>query len=563
MNGQAVDEVTQATGFRWLDWDWKAANVSLNGKRIIFYGADLHQEVEEKGSAVSPEDLKFNFDVMKDLGNNFIRLPHYPHAQIEYDLCDQQGICAWAEDGHAGKDIVSPTAAQIATEMVKQNYNHPSIVLWSVGNESNAAVADECVPIVKSIDSSRPVIVASQKSDLADYHSQHCYFGWYHPHMSGFKPVGFIDEIGGGGVVTTHVDYDQADWKVGKYEPEEYQQILSEHNFQQVFHGEDSHLGMFLVWCLRDFSDSKYKSPVGINSKGLITYAGDKKDIYYLYRTFLRPDAPTVWITSKRYFLRRGAVNNGIKVYSNAPRLTLTLNGEKVSTIENGKYVIPNGPWINHNVKPKKGAKPSAKEKPQVYTPENIDNVFYWPVPLHTGRNEVVATDEQGNSDTATIYFYGDNGLPELPDAQLPISDLKSNNGENPAYFIDTPVQSQWPIYSDLDSTGDNSTSLIPDAAKGSGWIALKRVTKDGQAADVAFTVKKPSTVFVICTKGEAAPAWLTDAGFAQAATAPFNWRGNDLILVPAQLYSRHLPANQSVKLSLGERDARIMVKPD
>ena len=482
VNGQAVDEVTQATGFRWLDWDWKGGNVSLNGKRIIFYGADLHQETEENGSAVSPEDLKFNFDIMTDLGNNFIRLPHYPHAQIEYDLCDQQGICAWAEDGHAGKDIVSPTAAQIATEMVKQNYNHPSIVLWSVGNESNAAVADQCVPIVKSIDSSRPVIVAAQKSDLADFHSKHSYAGWYHPHMLDFKPVGFIDEIGGGGIVTTHVDYDKADWTMGKFEPEEYQQILSEHNFQQVFRGEDSHLGMFLVWCLREFSDSKYKAPVGINSKGLITYAGDKKDIYYLYRCFLRTDAPTVWITSKRYFLRRGAVNNGIKVYSNAPRLTLTLNGEKVSTIENGKYVIPNGPWIDHNDKPKKGAKPAASQKQQVYTPEKIDNVFYWPVPVHTGRNEVTATDEQGHSDTATLYFYGDNGLPEIPDAQIPITALKSSNSENPAYFMNMPVRPQWPIYSDLDSTADNSTNLIPEAAQGSGWIALKAHHERGRS---------------------------------------------------------------------------------
>jgi beta-galactosidase len=563
VNDQAVDEVTQPTGFRWLDWDWKGGNVSLNGKRIIFYGADLHQETEERGSAVSPEDLKFNFDIMKDLGLNFMRLPHYPHAQLEYDLCDQQGICAWAEDGHAGKDIVSPTAAQIATEMVKQNYNHPSIVVWAVGNESNAEVADECVPIVKSIDSSRPVIVAAQKSDLADFHSKHSYAGWYHQHMADFKPIGFIDEIGGGGVVTTHVDYDKADWKVGKYEPEEYQQILSENNFQQVFHGEDSHLGMFLVWCLRDFSDSKYKGPEGINSKGLITYAGDKKDIYSLYRTFLRPDAPTVWITSKRYFLRRGAVNNGIKVYSNAPRLTLTLNGQTVSTIENGKYVIPDGPWIDHYDKPKKGAKPSAKNKPQVYTPEKIDNVFYWPVPLHTGKNEVTATDEQGHSDTATIYFYGDHGLPEIRDAQLPISDLTSSNSGNPAYFMDMPVQPQWPIYSDLDSTGDNSTNLIPEAAAGSGWIALKRVTKEGQATDLSFALKKPATVWVICTKGDTTPAWLTGAGFTQATTASFDWRGNDLILVPAQFYAHRFSANERVKLSLGERDALVMVKPD
>ena len=79
MNGQPVDEVTQPTGFRrleWLNMDGKTGGtVKLNGKRIILYGANLHQEVETKGSAVSPEDLKANFDTIKDLGLNFMRFP--------------------------------------------------------------------------------------------------------------------------------------------------------------------------------------------------------------------------------------------------------------------------------------------------------------------------------------------------------------------------------------------------------------------------------------------------------------------------------------------------------
>ena len=64
--------------------------------------------------------------------------------------------------------------------------------------------------------------------------------------MAGFKPEGFITEIGGGGVVTTHCDYGQCDWKVNKYEPEEYQQIVAENNFQKAFHGDNGHLGHVL-----------------------------------------------------------------------------------------------------------------------------------------------------------------------------------------------------------------------------------------------------------------------------------------------------------------------------
>ena len=59
---------------------------------------------------------------------------------------------------------------------------------------------------------------------------------------------------------------------------------------------------MLTCWTMRDFTDAKYKKPVGWNTKGLLTYAGDKKDVYYLYRCFLRPTEPTVHITSQRYF---------------------------------------------------------------------------------------------------------------------------------------------------------------------------------------------------------------------------------------------------------------------
>ena len=579
VNNAPMDEVTESTGFRWLNWDWPNGAVSVNGKRLILYGADLHQEIETKGSAVSPEDLKFNFEIMKDLGNNFVRLPHYPHARLEYDLADQQGIMVWAEDGHSNsKDIVSPTAAQIVTELVKQNYNHPSIILWSMGNESNPAVADECVPIAKALDPSRPVVVANQKSTLADFHTKHCYFGWYNPDMSGFRPVSFITEIGAGGSVTTHTDYNQATWITNKYEPEEYQQIVSENNYQKAFHGDDSHLGMFCVWCLRDFSDGKYKAPVGWNTKGLITYAGDKKDIYYLYRSFLRPDAPTIWITSKRYFLRRGAVDNGIKVYSNAPKVTLTVNGQTVSTLQNGQYSIPDGPWRLKVEKRKKGdTRPAPTPKP--YTPEKVDNVFYWPVPLRTGRNIVTATDDKGNSDTATIYFYGANGASPLPTPQPAITGLTSSNPANPAYYMDEPVHAQWPIYYDLDSTADNSWNTIPPEIQGSTWIALRRVTKPDpidpnakpnrnppppepdQSTHLSFTTTRPEQVYVMATKKETPPAFVSSGLFTEVPSGETLWRDNMLILVPAQLYVHHAAAGEKIDLSLGDRDAVVLIK--
>ena len=563
VDGRPVDEVTENTGFRKVDWDWQGGRVTVNGQRVHLFGVNLHQEIEGKGSALSPADLKANFDIMQDLGNNFLRLPHYPHARLEYDLCDQHGILCWAENGNSNrKDVVSATALQITTELVKQNYNHPSIVVWSMGNEAAGAVADACVPIAKALDSSRPVGVANMASVLADFHTRHDYFGWYRTFMQEFQPAGFISEVGAGGVVSTHCDYDQCDWRVNQYEPEEWQQLVSESNFQKVFRGDNAQLGLFCVWCLRDFSDSKYRGPVGINSKGLLTYAGDRKDIYYLYRSFLRPKAPTLWITSKRYFIRRGAVDNGIKVYSNARKVTLTVNGETVSGLDNGGYVIPNGPWALKTEKAGKrrdGTSPLPMSHP--YEPVKVDNVFYWPVALHTGKNVVTATDDQGHGDTAAIYFYGDKGLSELPAGQCPLRNLRSSNPGNPAYYVDMPVQAQWPIYYDLDSTADNSWDAIPPDLDHATWVALRRVTKPGQATTLSFTLTQPARVYVMASQSAAPPAFAGGGNFKETSPTTYLWRDNDLLPVPARLYTHEAVAGEEVNLRLGDRDAVVLIK--
>lgn len=540
-NGKLLDQLTERTGFRRLVWDWKEKTVELNGTRTLLAGTNLHQETERKGSAVSDEDLIQNFDVLQDLGCNFLRLPHYPHARLEYDLCDERGILCWAENGNSNGrwvkngDIAGPTAAQITTEMIKQNYNHPSIALWSVGNEASPEPADQCVPIVKALDPSRPVVVANMKQGVADYSAANTYPGWYNGSYDKYKAEGFISEIGAGGATTTHCDYQTAAAKVNSYEPEEYQQLVAESHLQKTFRGDNSHLGMFAWWCMRDFSDIKYKKPVGWNTKGLLTYAGDKKDIYYLYRCFLRPMEPTVHITSKRYFLRVGRVDNGIKVYSNAARLSLTLNGTAVSTLENGNYREPKGTAVDH--------------------------VFYWPVPLCTGKNSILVSDEHGHTDSAIVYYEGEGALAAMPNPTPLVKDLKSANVNNQAYFMDMPVQPQWPIYYDLDSTADNSFDSLPPQIAGARWIATRRTTSHGKETDLSFQVTRPATIFVVATKMDRRPDLGSDSGFQEVATSDFRWRNNELQLVPAQLFSRQAAGGEVLHFPQSDRDQIVLLR--
>jgi hypothetical protein len=284
-----------------------------------------------------------------------------------------------------------------------------------------------------------------------------------------------------------------------------------------------------------------------------------------------------LWITSKRYFLRQGAVDNGIKVYSNAAKVTLTLNGEKVSTLDNGQYVIPNGPYLAHvdKKKAKPGEPAPPPPAPRPYVPEKIDNVFFWPVALHTGKNVVTASDDQGHTDTATIYFYGKDGLPALAGEALPISDLTSSNAGNPAYYMDMPIHEQWPIYYDLDSNADNSWNTIPPEIENATWIALRRVTVQAgpptkqnpkptvdQSTNLSFTTTKAENIYIMATKTDAPPAFVTSGQFKEVSPGKTTlWRNNDLLLVPAQLYVHEAAAGEKISLTLGDRDAVVMIK--
>ena len=228
-------------------------------------------------------------------------------------------------------------------------------------------------------------------------------------------------------------------------------------------------------------------------------------------------------------------MDNGIKAYSSAAQLTLTLNGERISTLENGQYTQSNG--------------------------RRVDNVFFWKTPLHTGKNVATVSDGAGHSDSAVIYFYGTNGLPELPVTDPLVTDLQTSNPDNHAYFMDMPVQAQWPVYYDLDSTADNSFDMLPAEIEGAKWITLRRVTKAGRETDLTFKITRPATVFVMTTKQADAPSFLTDAGFKEVPSPDLVWRDNSLQLVPAQLFSRQAASGEVIHLAQPDRDEIVLVK--
>jgi hypothetical protein len=123
------------------------------------------------------------------------------------------------------------------------------------------------------------------------------------------------------------------------------------------------------------------------------------------------------------------------------------------------------------------------------------------------------------------------------------------------------PVQPQWPIYYDLDSTSDNSFDALPSAIQGATWIATRRVTKPGLNTGLSFKLNRSATVFVMTTKHNDPPSYLTVAGFQEVPEPDLIWRDNRLMLVPAQLYSRTASAGETIHLPQPDRDEIVLVK--
>ena len=140
VDGQETDAVTERTGFRFFQMT--TTDFFLNGVRTQLRGVAKHQETEERASAVTEADLRQDWDNLRDLGVNFVRLAHYPHAALEYDLADERGIVVWAENGHSQPAAPTATGDIITQEMIRQNYNHPSICFWSIGNEAIQKLSD-------------------------------------------------------------------------------------------------------------------------------------------------------------------------------------------------------------------------------------------------------------------------------------------------------------------------------------------------------------------------------------------------------------------------------------
>ena len=323
----------------------------LNGEEYPLRGVSRHQDRWGFGNALLPEHHEEDMDLICEVGATTIRLAHYQHDQYFYNLCDEKGLVIWAEIPYISQHM--PTARENTfsqmKELIIQNYNHPSIVVWGLSNEISMK-GDEDPDLLENhnilndmcheMDKTRPTTIAvvspcsieSPYIQIPDVVSYNHYFGWYGGDTSMNGP--WFDKfherhpdipIGCSEYGCEALNWHTSDPVQGDY-TEEYQAYYHEELIKQLF--SRKYMWATHVWNMFDFgADARSEGGEnGQNHKGLVTFDRKyKKDSFYAYKAWLS-DEPFVHLCGKRYIDRVEDVTK-VTVYSNQPVVELFANG--------------------------------------------------------------------------------------------------------------------------------------------------------------------------------------------------------------------------------------------
>lgn len=394
-NGDLCYTSSRPYGFRYFEYV-RSVSVSgsadpytgflLNGHPYLLRGVCLHQDIEGKANALTSEDIAHDFQIIQELGCNFIRTAHYPHPREFYDWCDRLGIVVQTEVPWVNKaqsdinaDYYTHLESQV-TDMVVQHYNHPSIFFWGLANEittddkdfAKGKINGYC-NIIRNLDTSRwigYVVSHSYPDGLGafnvpdvDYIGQNLYVGWYIDQNTNNptnrlntslnyannrnRPMA-LSEYGCGGTQRCHSDDFMNTTTRGNNPRHDIEYMMWLHeghiaaikNLPQLLSTSQWVLFDFAVTsrqegytiCLDGENTSTNNDLKRLNNKGLVERDHiTKKDPFYLYKAWWNQSDKFVHICGKNYTKFTDRV---IKCYTNdGSSLTLFVNNTSVETV--------------------------------------------------------------------------------------------------------------------------------------------------------------------------------------------------------------------------------------
>lgn len=380
-DGKKVDCVEQPLGLRFYRID-PDEGFFLNGRHIALHGVCRHQDRAEVGNALRCEHQDEDARLMLEMGVNAVRLAHYPHSEYFYDLMDRYGIVVWAEIPFVGPfgfvDVpeFKENGRQQLMEMVRQHFNHPSIVVWGLFNELDET-GDSPVPYLQELnelahgeDPTRLTVAASniegELNLVADVMAWNRYDGWY-----GAMPVdlgrwldnkhaGFpdvcvaISEYGGGASIYQQQDSVVKSVPVSWWHPENWQTRYHIDSWKEIS-SRPFVWGSF-VWNMFDFAAAHRREGdrPGINDKGLVTYDRKvKKDAFYFYKANWNKSEPVLYLADRRNTNRTMKMQT-FMAFTNQPEAELIVNGRSFGKVKADSLCVAT--WHNVELMPGENA---------------------------------------------------------------------------------------------------------------------------------------------------------------------------------------------------------------
>jgi beta-galactosidase len=328
------------------------------------------------------------------MGGNFLRIAHYPQDPAVLEACDRLGILTSVETPIVSRitetEEFSRNALQMHLEMIRQNYNHPSLVMWTYMNEvlliprhergsekqetyfkAIAKLAQELEDLTRKEDPYRYTMIPNHGAwdlynrvgitKIPKLVGWNLYLGWYDGTLEDFGK--FLDkhhkELPDKPLLITEYGSD-ADNRLHSFNPVKFDKTIEfTNNFHQVYLKDmmdRPFVAAAMIWNLAEFSsEQRAETTPHINAKGVLTQDRKPKDGYRFYQANLLT-APYIQIGSKEWNVRTGfaaiendpVCNQPVLVFSNQKKVTLKLNGKEVGTVETAQGVARfNVPFVN------------------------------------------------------------------------------------------------------------------------------------------------------------------------------------------------------------------------
>lgn len=370
----------------------------LNGRRLLLRGTHRHEDHAGVGAAMTDAQMRQDMLQMKEMGVNFIRLGHYQQSDLILHLCDSLGILVWEESpwcrNYVTSDPMKEMSKRMLRQMILQHYNHPSVMLWGMGNEVDwlqkepyfdqqvvRAFLKEMVDLSHQLDPSRLTSLrrCDFARDIVDVYSPSIWAGWYKANFhdyakmerEGFESVArFIHaEWGGDSHVGRHADGDFQEISVGDKNSD-----WSESYIVKLFdwHLKEQEKMPWLTgacfWTFKDFSTPlRPTNPIPyVNQKGVVQRDNTPKESFYVFQSYWT-EKPMVHIYGHSWPVRPEQKDGQyeILVYSNCDEVELVVNGQSQGVRRR-----------NTDDYPAAG--------------------FHWNVPLRSGDNSIKAIAHKG-----------------------------------------------------------------------------------------------------------------------------------------------------------------------